>query len=42
MMANNNMEIDDDDDAPQDGATITVYLLYPLMHSSLLSSLVSK
>ena len=35
MMANN-MEIDDDDDAPQDGA---VDLLYSFMHPS---SLVSK
>jgi len=33
----NNMEIDDDDDAPQDGA---VDLLYSFMHPSL--SLVSK
>jgi len=39
-MANNNMEIDDDD-APQDGAT-TVDLLYSFMHPSSLSSLVSK
>jgi len=38
-MANNNMEIDDDD-APHHGATVD--LLYSFMHPSLLSSLVSK